>query len=46
MIDLDSQASLTISAGLEPFEYDKTIVTVLQKEGTFLKTLFRFYKKI
>lgn len=32
MIDLDSQASLTISAGLEPFDYDKTIVTVLKKE--------------
>lgn len=34
LIDLDSQASLTISAGLEPFEYEKTIVTVLKKEGT------------
>lgn len=33
IIDLDSQASLTISAGREPFDYDKTIVTVLQKEG-------------
>jgi chromosome partitioning protein len=32
MIDLDSQASLTISAGLEPFEYDNTIVTVLKRE--------------
>lgn len=37
IIDLDSQASLTISAGLEPFEYSKTIVTVLQKEGSPLK---------
>jgi len=34
IIDLDSQASLTISAGLEPFEHEKTIVTVLEKEGT------------
>lgn len=34
IVDLDSQASLTISAGLEPFEYEKTIVTVLMKEGT------------
>ena len=33
LIDLDSQASLTISAGLEPFEYENTIVSVLQKEG-------------
>lgn len=32
MIDLDSQASLTISAGLEPFDYENTIVTVLKKE--------------
>ena len=34
LIDLDSQASLTISAGLEPFAYEKTIVTLLKKEGT------------
>ena len=34
IIDLDSQASLTISAGLEPFEFTKTIVNVLQKEGS------------
>jgi chromosome partitioning protein len=34
IVDLDSQASLTISAGLEPFEYEKTIITVLMKEGT------------
>ena len=34
IIDLDSQASLTISAGLEPFEYDNTIVTALKKEGS------------
>jgi len=33
IIDLDSQASLTISAGLEPFEYDDSIVKVLKKEG-------------
>ena len=32
IIDLDSQASLTISAGLEPFEYENTIVNVLKKE--------------
>ena len=29
LIDLDSQGSLTISAGLEPFEYENTIVSVL-----------------
>lgn len=34
IIDLDSQASLTISAGFEPFDYDNTIVKVLRKEGT------------
>ena len=34
IIDLDSQASLTISAGLEPFDFDNTIVNVLKKEGT------------
>ena len=34
MIDLDSQASLTISAGLEPFEYAYTIVDVLRKENS------------
>ena len=33
MIDLDPQANLTISAGLEPFEYENTIVTALVKEG-------------
>ena len=30
MIDLDPQASLTIYAGLEPYEYEKTIVDVLK----------------
>ena len=30
MIDLDPQASLTIYAGLEPYEHDKTIVDVLK----------------
>ena len=34
IVDLDSQASLTISAGLEPFDFDNTIVNVLEKEGT------------
>lgn len=33
LIDLDSQASLTICAGLEPFSVEKTIVDVLKKEG-------------
>ena len=33
MIDLDSQASLTISVGLEPLEVEQTIVDVLRKEG-------------
>lgn len=33
MIDLDSQASLTISVGLEPLEVEQTIVDVMRKEG-------------
>ena len=33
MIDLDSQASLTISVGLEPLEIQRTIVDVLKKDG-------------
>jgi len=37
IIDLDSQASLTISAGLEPFEIDKSIVNALSKDGMPIK---------
>lgn len=37
LIDFDSQASLTISAGFEPFDYDHTIVSVLQKNGDPIK---------
>ena len=33
LIDLDSQASLTISVGMEPLEVERTIVDVLKKEG-------------
>ena len=33
MVDLDSQASLTISTGLEPLEMQRTIVDVLRKEA-------------
>lgn len=33
LIDLDSQASLTISVGLEPLEMKRTIVDVLKKDG-------------
>lgn len=33
LIDLDSQASLTISVGLEPLEAQRTIVDVLKKDG-------------
>lgn len=32
LIDLDSQASLTISTGLEPLEIEKNIVSVLKKD--------------
>lgn len=31
IIDLDSQASLTISAGLEPYNFEFNIVSLLQK---------------
>lgn len=34
IIDLDSQGSLTISAGLEPLDYDETIVTVMEDPRT------------
>lgn len=37
LIDLDSQASLTISVGLEPLEAERTIVDVLRKDGTPLR---------
>lgn len=33
LIDLDSQASLTISVGLEPLEMKRTIVDALKKDG-------------
>ena len=33
LIDLDSQASLTISVGLEPLEARRTIVDILKKDG-------------
>ena len=33
LIDLDSQASLTISVGLEPLKVQRTIVDVLKKDG-------------
>lgn len=33
LIDLDSQASLTISVGLEPLEVERTIVDVLRRMG-------------
>lgn len=37
MVDFDSQASLTISTGLEPFDYDKNIVSIMQKNGKPVK---------
>lgn len=38
LIDLDPQASLTISAGLEPLECEKTIVAALSKERSRIET--------
>lgn len=40
MIDLDSQASLTISVGLEPLEIQRTIVDVLKRMGYRLASAF------
>lgn len=37
LIDLDSQASLTISVGIEPLDIEKNIVSVLEKNGTPIK---------
>ena len=37
MIDLDSQASLTISAGLEPLDIENNIVSILTKNGKTVK---------
>lgn len=37
MIDLDSQASLTISVGLEPLEVQRTVVDILKKDGVSAK---------
>lgn len=33
LVDLDSQASLTISVGFEPEEYENNIVSILEKDG-------------
>lgn len=33
MIDLDGQASLTISAGLEPYDFEHSIVSALEKDA-------------
>lgn len=37
MVDLDSQASLTISTGLEPLEIENNITQILQKNGMSTK---------
>lgn len=37
LIDLDSQASLTISLGIEPLEIEKTIVDILKKKSISIK---------
>lgn len=37
LIDLDSQASLTISVGIEPLEVEKNIINVLDKEKCDIK---------
>ena len=37
LIDLDSQASLTISLGIEPLEIKRTVVDMLKKKGVSIK---------
>lgn len=37
MIDLDSQASLTISVGLEPLDIESNVVSILTKNGKTVK---------
>ena len=41
LIDLDSQASLTISVGLEPLEMQHTIVDILKKDGVSTEKCIR-----
>lgn len=41
LIDLDSQASLTISVGMEPLEVPKTIVDVLKKDARRSASAYR-----
>lgn len=38
MVDFDSQASLTICAGLEPFDYDNTIVSIMSGQTTDVRS--------
>lgn len=37
LVDLDSQASLTISLGIEPLEIKRTVVDILKKKGISIK---------
>ena len=37
MVDLDSQASLTISTGLEPLDIENNVVSILEKNGKGVK---------
>lgn len=41
LVDLDSQASLTISVGLEPLEAERTIVDVLRKDSVPIRECIR-----
>lgn len=41
LVDLDSQASLTISTGLEPLEMERTIVDALQRHGESIRKCVR-----
>lgn len=44
LVDLDSQASLTISTGIEPLEVEYNITSILQKKGTDIKTCIQSLK--
>lgn len=45
IVDLDSQASLTISTGIEPLEIEKNIVSILEKNGKPVETCIQTLKE-
>lgn len=45
MVDLDSQASLTISTGIEPLEIENNIVSILGKDSKPISDCVKYLKK-